>query len=210
MSMNTHLKTVKMTVKNRDPTSLDSLSIRGNNIRCVILPDSLPLDTLLIDDTPKAKAKKKDGKQFFLSNIAYDLMLIHLLLQVQLVVDVDVVVLYEDVEEDEEDVKLQQQKTSSTHTIHTQHIDTHTHTHITLLQQHIRTLLYIQSQPIVYKHIKQFSNMIKRMNLVIVENDLYMKDAIPFVDEEELDDQWSDAYQHVLVHVHDDEEHPYE
>lgn len=32
------------------------------------------------------------------------------------------------------------------------------------------------------------------MNLVIVENDLYMKDAIPFVDEEELDDQWSDAY----------------
>ena len=62
MSMNTHLKTVKMTVKNRDPTSLDSLSIRGNNIRCVILPDSLPLDTLLIDDTPKAKAKKKDGK----------------------------------------------------------------------------------------------------------------------------------------------------
>lgn len=62
MSMNTHLKTVKMTVKNRDPTSLDSLSIRGNNIRCVILPDSLPLDTLLIDDTPKAKAKKKEGK----------------------------------------------------------------------------------------------------------------------------------------------------
>ncbi|CDS14301.1 Putative Small nuclear ribonucleoprotein D1 [Lichtheimia ramosa] len=61
MSMNTHLKTVKMTVKNRDPTSLDSLSIRGNNIRCVILPDSLPLDTLLIDDTPKAKAKKKEG-----------------------------------------------------------------------------------------------------------------------------------------------------
>lgn len=65
MSMNTHLKTVKMTVKNRDPTSLDSLSIRGNNIRCVILPDSLPLDTLLIDDTPKAKAKKKEGKWYY-------------------------------------------------------------------------------------------------------------------------------------------------
>ncbi|ORZ21411.1 hypothetical protein BCR42DRAFT_448259 [Absidia repens] len=59
MSMNTHLKTVKMTVKNRDPVSLDTLSIRGNNIRCVILPDSLPLDTLLIDDTPKAKNNKK-------------------------------------------------------------------------------------------------------------------------------------------------------
>ncbi|SAM08818.1 hypothetical protein [Absidia glauca] len=59
MSMNTHLKTVKMTVKNRDPLSLDTLSIRGNNIRCVILPDSLPLDTLLIDDTPKARNLKK-------------------------------------------------------------------------------------------------------------------------------------------------------
>lgn len=64
MSMNTHLKTVKMTVKNRDPISLDTLSIRGNNIRCVILPDSLPLDTLLIDDAPKAKNnKKKEGKR---------------------------------------------------------------------------------------------------------------------------------------------------
>jgi small nuclear ribonucleoprotein D1 len=64
MSMNTHLKTVKMTVKNRDPISLDTLSIRGNNVRCVILPDSLPLDTLLIDDAPKAKNnKKKEGKR---------------------------------------------------------------------------------------------------------------------------------------------------
>ncbi|KAI8338776.1 small nuclear ribonucleoprotein-associated protein D1 [Choanephora cucurbitarum] len=62
MSMNTHLKTVKMTVKNKDPVSLDTLSVRGNNIRCVILPDSLPLDTLLIDDSPKSKKKKdEDG-----------------------------------------------------------------------------------------------------------------------------------------------------
>merc|ERR1711894_781065 len=60
VSMNTHLKAVKMTVKNKDTVQLDSLSIRGNNIRYYILPDSLPLDTLLIDDTPKAKAKKKD------------------------------------------------------------------------------------------------------------------------------------------------------
>lgn len=61
MSMNTHLKTVKMTVRNKDPVNLDTLSIRGNNIRYFILPDSLPLDTLLLDDSPKAKAKKKDG-----------------------------------------------------------------------------------------------------------------------------------------------------
>ncbi|CAG8808356.1 247_t:CDS:2, partial [Gigaspora rosea] len=60
MSMNTHLKTVKMTVKNKDPVNLDSLSIRGNNIRYYILPESLQLDTLLVDDTPKAKAKKKE------------------------------------------------------------------------------------------------------------------------------------------------------
>ncbi|KAI8608473.1 hypothetical protein BC830DRAFT_953289 [Chytriomyces sp. MP71] len=64
MQMNTHLKNVKMTVRGRDPVSLDSLGIRGNNIRYVILPDALPIDTLLVDDAPKAKAgKKKDGEQ---------------------------------------------------------------------------------------------------------------------------------------------------
>jgi len=60
MQMNTHLKTVKMTMRNRDPTSLDSLSIRGNNIRYFVLPDALPLDTLLVDDAPKPKGRKKD------------------------------------------------------------------------------------------------------------------------------------------------------
>ncbi|CAA7268261.1 unnamed protein product [Cyclocybe aegerita] len=60
MQMNTYLKTVKMTMRNRDPISLDSLSIRGNNIRYFILPDALPLDTLLVDDAPKPKGRKKD------------------------------------------------------------------------------------------------------------------------------------------------------
>src|SRR5712672_318453 len=59
MQMNTHLKTVKMTMRNRDPVSLDSLSIRGNNIRYFALPDSLPLDTLLVDDAPKPKNRNK-------------------------------------------------------------------------------------------------------------------------------------------------------
>lgn len=59
--MNTHLKTVKMTVKDREPISLDTLSIRGNNIRYWILPDSLPLDILLVDDAPKPKGKRKEG-----------------------------------------------------------------------------------------------------------------------------------------------------
>jgi small nuclear ribonucleoprotein D1 len=65
MSMNTHLKTVRLTMYNREPISLDSLSIRGNTIRYYILPDSIPLDTLLIDDAPKAKKKKEGGMLLF-------------------------------------------------------------------------------------------------------------------------------------------------
>ena len=61
-AMNTHLKAVRLTVKNRNPTSLDHLSIRGNNIRYFVLPDALNLDTLLVDDTPKSKPNpKKEG-----------------------------------------------------------------------------------------------------------------------------------------------------
>lgn len=59
MQMNTHLKTVKMTARNREPQTLDSLSIRGNNIRYFVLPDALPLDTLLVDDAPKPKGGRK-------------------------------------------------------------------------------------------------------------------------------------------------------
>ncbi|KAL4261996.1 Small nuclear ribonucleoprotein SmD1a [Pleurotus pulmonarius] len=55
MQMNTHLKTVKLSMRNRDATSLDSLSLRGNTIRYFVLPDALPLDTLLVDDAPKPK-----------------------------------------------------------------------------------------------------------------------------------------------------------
>lgn len=61
VAMNTHLKSVKVTVKNREPVAMDTLSVRGNNIRYYILSDSLPLETLLIDDTPKAKAKRDRG-----------------------------------------------------------------------------------------------------------------------------------------------------
>ncbi|PGH29002.1 small nuclear ribonucleoprotein D1 [[Emmonsia] crescens] len=57
--MNTALRTVKMTPKGRDPISLDTINIRGSTIRYFILPDSLPLDTLLVDDTPKPKNKAR-------------------------------------------------------------------------------------------------------------------------------------------------------
>jgi hypothetical protein len=58
ISMNTHLKTVKLTLRGKNPVTLDHLSVRGNNIRYYILPDSLNLDTLLVDDTPRVKVKK--------------------------------------------------------------------------------------------------------------------------------------------------------
>lgn len=56
--MNTHMKSVKLTLKGKVPVALDHLSIRGNSIRYYILPDSLNLDTLLVDDTPRVKSKK--------------------------------------------------------------------------------------------------------------------------------------------------------
>ena len=58
--MNTHLKSVKLTVKGRETISLDHLTIRGNNIRYFLLPESLPLETLLVNDTNvnKVRARK--------------------------------------------------------------------------------------------------------------------------------------------------------
>ena len=47
IAMNTHLKAVKMTIKGRNPVSLDSLSVRGNNIRYVILPNRFILLSFL-------------------------------------------------------------------------------------------------------------------------------------------------------------------
>ncbi|KAE8813948.1 small nuclear ribonucleoprotein Sm D1-like [Hordeum vulgare] len=58
ISMNTHLKTVKLTMKGKNPVTLDHISVRGNNIRYYILPDSLNLETLLVEDTPRVKSKK--------------------------------------------------------------------------------------------------------------------------------------------------------
>ncbi|XP_012372142.1 small nuclear ribonucleoprotein Sm D1-like isoform X1 [Octodon degus] len=61
VSMNTHLKAVKITLKNREPVQLETLSIRGNNIRYFILPDSLPLDAPLVDVEPRVKSKKREA-----------------------------------------------------------------------------------------------------------------------------------------------------
>ena len=57
--MNTNLRTAKMTPKGGVQISLDHISVRGSEIRYFILPDSLPLDTLLVDDAPKPKNKAR-------------------------------------------------------------------------------------------------------------------------------------------------------
>ena len=66
--MNTHLKAVKLMPKGKNPTNVDQMSVRGNMIRYYILPDSLNLDTLLVDiDQPKQRPLKapKAGEQMF-------------------------------------------------------------------------------------------------------------------------------------------------
>ncbi|KAM7192252.1 ER protein Pkr1 domain containing protein [Naviculisporaceae sp. PSN 640] len=58
-TMNTALRNVKMTPKHQDTISLDTMNIRGSTIRLIILPDSLALDSLLVDDAPKPKNKAR-------------------------------------------------------------------------------------------------------------------------------------------------------
>ncbi|CDW89793.1 small nuclear ribonucleoprotein sm d1 [Stylonychia lemnae] len=55
--MNTHLKAVKLTVKGRETIAIEHLTIRENNIRYFLLPESLLLETLLVDDAPKQRSK---------------------------------------------------------------------------------------------------------------------------------------------------------
>ena len=62
VSMNTHLKAVKLTLKGHNPLSLDYLSVRGNNIRYVILPESLNVDSLLLDVAKTIAPKEKVAK----------------------------------------------------------------------------------------------------------------------------------------------------
>lgn len=62
--MNTHMKNVKLVVKGRNPITLENFSIRGNNIRYFVLPEGLPIDTLLIDDGPKINKNRNSlGKR---------------------------------------------------------------------------------------------------------------------------------------------------
>lgn len=67
-SMNINLKSVTMTIKNRNPVSLDFMNIRGNNVRLIILPDALNLDSMLTDSLVKPKRSVKKVNQMTGSN----------------------------------------------------------------------------------------------------------------------------------------------
>lgn len=54
-NMNTTLRNVQMTIKDEDPVQLDNINIRGSTIRHYILPESLPLDTLLVDESRRPR-----------------------------------------------------------------------------------------------------------------------------------------------------------
>lgn len=60
-TMNAHLKKVKATVRGKNPVSYATLSIRGNTIRAWILPDSLNLDALLVEDKIKTTTTTAAG-----------------------------------------------------------------------------------------------------------------------------------------------------
>lgn len=54
-TMNIHMRNVKMTVRDRNPMSLEFINIRGNNVRMVLLPENINLDTLLTDSLIQPK-----------------------------------------------------------------------------------------------------------------------------------------------------------
>jgi small nuclear ribonucleoprotein D1 len=58
-TMNINLKDVKMTVVNRQATVLEHMTIRGNQVRMVLLPDELNIDSILQDAVFKPKKSKK-------------------------------------------------------------------------------------------------------------------------------------------------------
>ncbi|OSX71880.1 hypothetical protein BU14_0493s0024 [Porphyra umbilicalis] len=49
-AMNIHLTGVRLTARGGSPIALGSLCVRGASVRYVLLPDSLSLDALLVDD----------------------------------------------------------------------------------------------------------------------------------------------------------------
>ncbi|ODQ45559.1 hypothetical protein PICMEDRAFT_73077 [Pichia membranifaciens NRRL Y-2026] len=64
-AMNINLKDVKMTAVDRTPAALEHMTIRGNQVRMVLLPDELNLDSILSDSVfrPKKKLQQQNQSQ---------------------------------------------------------------------------------------------------------------------------------------------------
>ncbi|TKR67253.1 hypothetical protein L596_023435 [Steinernema carpocapsae] len=59
MSMNVHLRKVTLTTQFQEPTIMDTMTVRGNNIRYIILNEGANLDLLLLDDDAKKKPSRR-------------------------------------------------------------------------------------------------------------------------------------------------------
>ena len=57
ISMNTHLKNVKLNRNGQELIQMDHLTIRGNTIRYFLLPEDLNIEQYLVDDSTKNKPK---------------------------------------------------------------------------------------------------------------------------------------------------------
>lgn len=52
-NMNTTLKDAKMTILNEEPVTLDTVNLRGNTIRYYVLPETIPLDSMITPEKRK-------------------------------------------------------------------------------------------------------------------------------------------------------------
>jgi small nuclear ribonucleoprotein D1 len=62
IAMNTHLKKVRMTLKNEETVELAAISVRGNTIRYILLPDALNLDALLAEEVRRSEKQEEKKK----------------------------------------------------------------------------------------------------------------------------------------------------
>ena len=63
VSMNMHLRSVKLSVRHANPVQLDSLSVRGSTVRYVLLPDALNLDQLLQEQLSRHSKQQQQLQQ---------------------------------------------------------------------------------------------------------------------------------------------------
>merc|ERR1712224_933171 len=59
--MNTHLRGVKMVSLRNKPIIIDKMTVRGSSLRHFVLPDSINIDTLLVDIDIPLKIQNSRG-----------------------------------------------------------------------------------------------------------------------------------------------------